>query len=201
MPTVEFHQLLEFFKVLSNESRLKLVGILAQRECSVEELASLLGLKEPTISHHLAKLKALDLLQLRLEGNHHFYRLNATALQTLNKAILSPEQITVLTQDIPTDEWETKVLNTFVEGDRLTAIPASRKKRRVILKWLVQKFAPDQRYPESELNEIIQVHHWDSATLRRELIGYQFMQRENNIYWRLPDSQWKLDDISLAQIG
>jgi DNA-binding MarR family transcriptional regulator len=194
MSTVEFCQLLEFFKALSNESRLKLVGILAQRECSVEELAALLALKEPTVSHHLTKLKGLDLVQMRPEGNTHFYRLNANVLQTLNKAVFSQEQMVVLTENVTADAWEMKVLNTFMVGDRFTALPASRKKRWVLLKWLVQRFEPDVRYPEKQLNEIIQVHHWDSATLRRELIGYQFMQRENNVYWRLPASVWQTVD-------
>lgn len=194
MSTVEFHQLLEFFKALSNESRLKLVGILAQRECSVEELAALLELKEPTVSHHLTKLKGLNLVQMRPEGNTHFYRLNAHVLQTLNKAIFSPEQMVALTANVSADSWETKVLRTFLEGDRFTAIPASRKKRWVLLKWLVQRFEPDTRYPEKQVNEIIQVHHWDAATLRRELIGYQFMQREHNVYWRLPERIWQSVD-------
>ena len=51
--------LLQFFKALANESRLKLVGAIAQHERSVEELASILDLKEPTVSHHLSKLKQL----------------------------------------------------------------------------------------------------------------------------------------------
>ena len=191
MSTVEFHQLLEFFKALSNESRLKLVGILAQRECSVEELAALLALKEPTVSHHLTKLKGLDLVQMRPEGNTHFYRLNTDVLQTLNKAIFSQEQMATLTENITADAWEMKVLSTFMAGDRFTAIPASRKKRWVLLKWLVQQFEPDTRYPEKQVNEMIQVHHWDSATLRRELVGYQFMQRESNVYWRLPENEWQ----------
>ncbi len=194
MSTIEFHQLLEFFKALSNESRLKLVGILAQRECSVEELAVLLALKEPTVSHHLTKLKGLNLVVMRPEGNTHFYRLNATVLHTLNKAIFSPEQMVALTENVTADAWETKVLSTFMEGDRFTAIPASRKKRWVLLKWLVQKFDVDTRYPEKQLNEMIQLHHWDSATLRRELIGYHFMQRENSVYWRLPESVWQSID-------
>jgi predicted transcriptional regulator len=194
MSTVEFDQLLEFFKALSNESRLKLVGILAQQECSVEELAALLELKEPTISHHLTRLKGLNLVQMRSQGNTHLYRLNSDRLQTLNKAIFSPDQIATLTENIPADAWETKVLTTFLAGDRLTAIPASRKKRWVILKWLIQKFDPETRYPEKRVNEIIQAHHWDSATLRREFIGYQFMQRENNVYWRLPETAWQTVD-------
>ncbi|PSB67837.1 hypothetical protein C7B61_04075, partial [filamentous cyanobacterium CCP1] len=44
---------------------------------------------------------------------------------------------------------------------------------------------------EKAVNEIIQQAHPDSATLRRELVGYQMMRRENGIYWRLPESEWK----------
>jgi len=35
---------------------LKIIGLLAQRSYSVEELAALLDLKAPTVSHHLSKL-------------------------------------------------------------------------------------------------------------------------------------------------
>jgi hypothetical protein len=35
------------------------------------------------------------------------------------------------------------------------------------------------------VNEIIQRFHSDSATLRRELIGQHFMQREGGVYWRV----------------
>ncbi|NEP18512.1 MAG: winged helix-turn-helix transcriptional regulator, partial [Leptolyngbya sp. SIO4C1] len=50
MAAPQFETLLAFFKALANESRLKLVGLLAQREHSVEEMAALLQLKEPTVS-------------------------------------------------------------------------------------------------------------------------------------------------------
>jgi DNA-binding transcriptional ArsR family regulator len=182
--------LLEFFKALSNESRLKLLGILAQRECSVEELAALVHLKPPTVSHHLAKLKALNLVTLMIEGNTHLYRLNADQLQSLSQAILTPDQLASFTVDVAPQDWETKVLNSFMDGDRITEIPASRKKRLVVLKWLVQQFAADRDYSEKALNAIIKRHHSDSATLRREFIGYKLMTRENGIYRRLPESDW-----------
>lgn len=70
-------------------------------------------------------------------------------------------------------------------GERLKEIPASRKKRLVILKWLVNKFEFGVNYPESSVNEILNRYHSDHATLRRELVGYQLMQREKGIYWRL----------------
>ena len=80
--------LLDFFKALSNESRLKLLGVLAQRECSVEELAALLHLKAPTISHHLTKLKELNLVNLSPQGNTHLYRLNLEQLEHLSRDLL-----------------------------------------------------------------------------------------------------------------
>lgn len=191
MTTVEFHTLLNFFKALANESRLKLIGILAQQESSVEELALLLNLKEPTVSHHLAKLKELNLVQMRPDGNTHLYQLNAEALQELSKMMFSPKQVAALAEDIELDTWEASVLRNFLQGDRLKEIPASRKKRWVILKWLAQQFDVGVTYTEAIVNDIIQRHHPDAATLRRELIGYQFMQRDQGVYWRLPETNWK----------
>ncbi len=65
MKNEKLQNLLRFFKALADESRLKIIGILASQECSVEELAVLLELKEPTISHHLTKLKQLELVRMR----------------------------------------------------------------------------------------------------------------------------------------
>lgn len=193
MPPEDFQSLLQFFKVLANENRLKLVGILAQKECNVEELAALLGLKEPTVSHHLNKLKALKLVQMRSEGNTHWYCLNGEALQELNKRLLTPDRAAAMVPVIDSQAWEDKVKRSFLSGDRIVEIPASRKKRLVILHWLVEKFEPEQTYPERILNDIIKQHHPDCATLRRELIGYCMMQRENGRYWRLPKTEWKIE--------
>ena len=183
--------LLQFFKALANESRLKLVGAIAQQERSVEELASILDLKEPTVSHHLSKLKQLQLVHMRAEGNTHYYRLDLDALQAMQKATLTATQVA---QPIRSDLWETKVLSSFVEGDLIKEIPASRKKRIIILKWLVQKFEFDRLYPEQELNQIIKPIHSDTATLRREMVGYNMMTRDNRIYRRIPESEWRVDD-------
>lgn len=184
MDEASFQTLLNFFKVLANESRLKILGILASRECSVEELAALVQLKEPTVSHHLAKLKELNLVNMRSEGNTHLYQLNCEALQSISKEIFTPDNMASLVTDVESEAWENKVLKNYLDGNLIQEIPASRKKRLVILKWLVSKFEQGVNYPERQVNEIIKRHHPDCATLRRELIGYQLMQRENGVYWR-----------------
>ncbi|MFB2981863.1 metalloregulator ArsR/SmtB family transcription factor [Microseira sp. BLCC-F43] len=195
MSTQNLQTLLDFFKALSNESRLKLLGVLAQRECSVEELAALLDLKPPTVSHHLAKLKALNLVSLIPQGNTHLYRLNLEQLQHLSRDLLTPEQMQTLAQDVQPKNWETTVLQSFIAGDRITSIPVSRKKRFVLLKWLVEKFECDRDYSEKEVNTILKRHHEDCATLRREFIGYQLMSRDRDVYRRLPETEW------LSEVG
>ena len=179
---------LRFFKVLADESRLKILGILASRECSVEELAALLSLRAPTVSHHLGRLKELGLVTMRADGNTHLYTLELEALRTLSKDVLSPDAVAALGEGAVSgagDAWERKVLRDFFDGGRLKEIPASRKKRSVILRWLADRFEVGARYPESAVNATIARHHPDFATLRRELIGAQLMQRENGVYWRV----------------
>lgn len=185
----EFNTLLRFFKALADESRLKILGILANRECSVEELAAMLNLKEPTVSHHLAKLKELHLVAMRSEGNTHLYWLNSEALQDISKEVFTPDRMASLVDDVEGEAWENKVLSNFIEGGRLKEIPASRKKRLVILKWLAGQFDMEVKYPERQVNELIKRYHPDCATLRRELIGSQLMHRENGVYWRLPQQK------------
>jgi DNA-binding MarR family transcriptional regulator len=186
MEPEKFQLLVDFLKTLAHESRLKLLGLLAEREYSVGELAELLDLKEPTVSHHLAKLQALQLVQMRAEGTTHRYRLNGTTLQQLNRDLFTPEQIASIADNVVGEEWERKVLNTYLIEGRLTKIPETQKKRDVILKWLITHFEEGVRYPEAQVNAIIKQFHPDTATLRRELIGIKFMKREKGIYWRLP---------------
>ena len=184
--------LLAFFKALAHESRLKIVGLLASRELSGQELAVLLALKEPTVSHHLAMLRDLGLVRQRLDGNTHWWSLDLEALVSLNRRLATRDDVAALAGGIVPDAWDRRVLDNFLGVDeRLKEIPASRKKRWVVLRFLAEKFEADRRYPEAELNEILKRHHWDSATLRREMVGYRMMARDHGIYWRLPEAEWQ----------
>lgn len=185
MSDVDFQTLLQFFKVLGDETRLKLLGLLANRDQSVEELAAQLHLKTPTVSHHLARLREAGFVGMRPEGNTHMYWLDAEALHTISKGLLSSGTMASLVDDQGGEVWERKVLRDFFDGSRLKEIPASRKKRLVVLKWLSTQFKYGERYPERVVNEIIQLYHEDASTLRRELISAHFMQRENGVYWRV----------------
>ncbi len=183
--------LLEFFKAMAHDSRLRIVGLLAQGERSVQDLALALDLKEPTVSHHLAILKAQGIVTARAEGTTRWHALDRDAMERLARRVLQQAPLPNASgAGIPA--WEAKVLQSFVAEDgTLKTIPASRKKRGAVLRWLMRDFAEGRRYPEAEINAAIQAHHWDSATLRRELVGHKMLARKDRIYWRLPQAEWK----------
>ncbi|MEW6045642.1 MAG: metalloregulator ArsR/SmtB family transcription factor [Bacillota bacterium] len=183
-PSPHLHSLLRVFKALADESRLKILGILAGGRRNVEELAAMLDLRAPTVSHHLAVLRRAELVGMRPEGTSHVYFLEAETLQRLSREFFSPEAVVSLSPQIEGDAWERKVLRDLFANGRLKEIPASRKKRDVILRWLAGRFTPGVRYREAEVNEIIKRYHPDFATLRRELIMSRLMQRERGLYWR-----------------
>ena len=179
-----FDLVLTFFKALADESRLRIVGILAAGERSVDELAAVLDLRAPTVSHHLARLRALGLVSMRAEGNVHLYRLEADTLRGLSRQVLALDQMVALADDVDAEAWQHKVLRDFFEGERLKEIPASRKKREVVLRWLASQLPVDVRYREVEVNKLLQRYHPDTATLRRELVGAGLLRRERSVYWR-----------------
>src|SRR5438094_10653679 len=101
---------LRFFKALADESRLRIVGILASREHSVDELAAQLDLRAPTVSHHLARLRDVGLVSMRSDGNVHVYRLELDALRNLSRDAFSVERIATFADDDNAQAWERKVL-------------------------------------------------------------------------------------------
>ncbi len=188
MTPQQIAQMVLFLKALADESRLKILGLLASEERSVDELADLLGLKSPTVSHHLGKLREVGLVSARAEGTSHLYRMEITRLNAMSEELFAPGAMASVVEDGAVELWERKVLTHFFEGERIKEIPASHKKRSVVLRWLAARFEPGRRYPERQLNEIIQRHHPDYATLRREMIGAGLMAREAGVYWRVEPS-------------
>jgi DNA-binding transcriptional ArsR family regulator len=73
MTTDTTPELLTFFKALSDETRLKIVGLLAQESYSGEQLVEILKLKPATISHHLNKLADAGLVSIEAVGHSKLY--------------------------------------------------------------------------------------------------------------------------------
>lgn len=72
----------------------------------------------------------------------------------------------------------------FMDGEKILRLPAKQKKRKVILKWLTAQVPPEIRIPHSEFNSLLQRHHPDSATLRREMFEFGRVHRDRDHYGR-----------------
>lgn len=68
----------DVFKQLGDGSRLRLFFLLCHSEECVINLASLLNMTSPAISHHLRQLKAAGLIVSRREGKEVYYTAAAT---------------------------------------------------------------------------------------------------------------------------
>jgi ArsR family transcriptional regulator len=67
--------LARLFKLLADETRLRILSLLAeQEEIHVRALCDVLHQSQPAVSHHLALLRVAGLIECRREGKHNFYR-------------------------------------------------------------------------------------------------------------------------------
>ena len=91
--------LVNFFKVLADSSRLKIVGLLAQKPYSVEELSALLQLKPSTVSHHLSKLAKAGLVHATTDSYYNVYQLDQKALEEKSRSLFTQADLTTAVAD------------------------------------------------------------------------------------------------------
>ncbi len=63
------------FKALSDPTRVRIIGLLAHAELCVGDLARILGMSQPAVSHQLRVLRNLRIVRARKSGRHVFYTL------------------------------------------------------------------------------------------------------------------------------
>ncbi|HEX7713691.1 MAG TPA: metalloregulator ArsR/SmtB family transcription factor [Bacillota bacterium] len=73
---LEVAGLSEIFKVLGDETRTKILYLLAHRKLCVCDIAVILEMSLPAVSHHLRLLKALRLVKYARDGKMVYYSLD-----------------------------------------------------------------------------------------------------------------------------
>ncbi|BAJ63632.1 metalloregulator ArsR/SmtB family transcription factor [Anaerolinea thermophila] len=180
------NELLAFFKALSDANRLRILGVLANQSMSVEQISTSLNLSPSTVSHHLAKLSEAGLVTAKPESYYNIYSLNSATLEEMSQRLLRKENLVQLAEEIDLESFDRKVIRDYMTPTgKLKTIPAQEKKLLAILRYLAQSFETGKSYSEREVNEILKKFHDDFASLRRYLIDYGFMQRENGVYQRI----------------
>lgn len=72
------------FNAVADASRRRLLDALGTGEATVGQLVDRLGLSQPQVSKHLGVLRAVDLVQVRVDGRRRWYRVNGPALKPVH---------------------------------------------------------------------------------------------------------------------
>lgn len=73
----------EGFKALADPTRRRILELLETDDLTAGELAAPFDISKPTLSHHLATLKAAGLVTDERHGQNIVYSLNTTVMQDL----------------------------------------------------------------------------------------------------------------------
>ena len=180
-------ELLTFFKALSEPNRLKIVGLLSQQDLSVEQIAEMIGVSASTASHHLTKLTKAGLVKAHSESYYNIYHLEADAIEGMSRRLLAKDALPSVAADLDMNAYDKKVIKNYSNPDgTLKAIPFQQKKMLAVLRYVLRDIEKDVRYTEQQINDILEKYNEDFPRLRRELVGFGYLNRTNNgsEYWR-----------------
>ncbi|MHC1772179.1 MAG: ArsR/SmtB family transcription factor [Flexilinea sp.] len=76
-------QMAQLFKILDDPTRLKIVNALMLSEMCVCDIAALLNMTQPAISHHLKTLRQTQLVKFRRDGKIVYYSLDDDHIELL----------------------------------------------------------------------------------------------------------------------
>lgn len=80
------------FNAVAEASRRDLLDALGSGEATVGELVDRLDLTQPQVSKHLGVLRAVGLVLVRVDGRHHWYRVNGPALKPIHEWVSTFER-------------------------------------------------------------------------------------------------------------
>lgn len=181
---MDVEKIVPVFKALADPVRLQLVGMIAAGERCNAELAVELAVSPATVSHHLKVLRKAGLIKERRESPYLYVVLDHEALRDAVMVVADKKSATRLTAR----DRRSKVIETFFDGDRLLAIPAKRSKKEIVFEELLRRLPPPKNdsYTERQLSKLIERHHSDFCTIRREFIMCRYMTRDNGRYQLAP---------------
>lgn len=167
--------MLHFIKALSNADRLRVLGALAQKPLSADEISQNLGMAPQDVTAILAVLAQSG----RIAEQQGIWQLDDIPQRLPDGESYSPAP------DL--SEKPRKILAAYLNADgSFKQLPAKPSKLQIILDYLLQAFTPGAIYTEKEVNMLIRRFHLDTAGLRRDLIDRGMLQRKSDgsQYWR-----------------
>ena len=77
------YALSDFFKVMSDSTRMRIMAVLETQELCVCDISALLGMTKSAVSHQLKVLKDAQLVKFRRDGKNVFYTLKDHHVKTI----------------------------------------------------------------------------------------------------------------------
>lgn len=101
-----FKSLSEFYGLLANPDRVKILGLLINQERDVHDLQDMLGISQSRVSQHLKLLKLNNIVEERRDGKHVYYHVKdanvssvvVSALQFYMLTIHAPKELKLLSE-------------------------------------------------------------------------------------------------------
>jgi hypothetical protein len=180
---MEPDEMLEFVKALSHADRLRVLGVLAQKTASANEISADLGMPLRAVHQHLAMLEHGGIV-LQQAGS---WTLDIKNVENLSRRQFEGKPREAYTPSPDLSDRPRKVLAAYLNADgTIKQLPHEPGKLQVILDYLLQAFTPGVIYTEKEVNMIIRRFHLDTAGLRRDMIDRGMLQRKSDgsQYWR-----------------
>ncbi|MNB72357.1 Transcriptional repressor SdpR [compost metagenome] len=191
---MQLDKIVNYHKALADPTRMRLLLLLSKGEMHGQALAEALGLSQPTVTHHAAKLRTAAMILERRDKNTVYFKLNPEFIRKGSAASLSfifdkgAEEMDEISKDQSLQE--SVIRNFFSKEGKLRQIPAQYKKKLIALQHMAEQLRQGVTYSEKEINAFIKEYHEDFATIRREFIMHQFMYRENDVYELNPREMW-----------
>jgi hypothetical protein len=197
-------------RTLVDPARLRIVGRLASRPATADELATELRSSLPAVNRNLVLLDAAGLAE-RVPDRPGAWRARADRVGELARALAvlereaagragaepgeqgwlegpwphEGETLAATLDRMGATHEDRRTLRGYLVDGRLETIPAQPKKRQVVLRFLLERvFTEDREYPEKEVNQRLALFHPDVAALRRSLVDDGFATREGGRYRR-----------------
>ncbi len=126
MNVAHFTAVSEIFKQLSDPTRMRIFWLLSHREECVVNIAAMLDMSSPAISHHLRSLTEGGILESRRDGKEVYYRAADTEqIRLLHEMIEQVMKITCPDKAVDYSASQEEIVRNVPSGSQLRSSPVN----------------------------------------------------------------------------
>lgn len=155
---------------LADKSRLRILASLTERPKFVEELSLELNISVSTVSFHLKKLLAANLVVAKKEQYYQIF--------SISSQVLSEDLSRLLKTALPDkDVFKNAVKKECFKDGRVAELPVQINKRKAVYNIIADDFQKNRAYTEGEASLLIAEKCEDFMTAKKEMLEYGYIAR------------------------